>query len=321
VKLSVIVSTRNRAQAIGDCLDSIAGAFAKAAPLDAEIVVVDNGSTDDTREIVAAWTSASGVHVKLLTEPRPSKGRALNCAFDAAKGGLLSLIDDDCRMHPEHINDLLRHDTADTRLVLRGGRVELGDPTDLPFTINTGDTRKQWSRADNSLRRDRVTGTINGCNMAMRRALFEQIGPYDENFGPGSVIGSGDDADYLIRAYLGGAVIEYVPDMTVFHYHGRKTVAAGQALWRKYMIGTGALYAKYFFKYPNYCRPFYWDLKNAAKEVVYGSNDFLPAIGFSYKDKVLLSVEGAFRYFATQKFWMRQKNGPRFTRRDVGTRR
>jgi hypothetical protein len=35
---------------------------------------------------------------------------------------------------------LLRYDAADTGLVLRGGRVELGEPTDLPITINTADT-------------------------------------------------------------------------------------------------------------------------------------------------------------------------------------
>jgi GT2 family glycosyltransferase len=179
--------------------------------------------------------------------------------------------------------------------------VELGDPTDLPFTINTSGTRRQWSLADNTLRREGVAGIINGCNMTMRRALHEQIGPYDESFGPGSVIGSGDDTDYIFRAYLSGAVIEYVPDMAVFHHHGRKTAAAGYALWRKYMIASGALYAKYLVKHPNLSRQFYWDLKDATKEVINGSNAFLPAIGFSYKHKVLFSLRGAFRYFVTRR--------------------
>ena len=65
MKLSVIVATRNRGHAITPCLDSIAASIAHAAPLDAEIVVIDNGSTDNTptkRSILAGqkWTPNLG---------------------------------------------------------------------------------------------------------------------------------------------------------------------------------------------------------------------------------------------------------------------
>jgi len=49
----------------------------------------------------------------------------------------------------------------------------------------------------------------------MRCALVEKLGPFDERFGPGAIIGSGGDSDYLFRAYLAGFTLEYVPDMTV----------------------------------------------------------------------------------------------------------
>src|ERR1700750_1467411 len=104
MRLSVIIATRNRSRGIAPCLNSIAAAFARAAPLDAEIVITDNGSTDDTGEIIAGWARANRFRVKLLVEPRPGKGKALNRALRAAEGGLLALIDDDCRLHPEHIH-------------------------------------------------------------------------------------------------------------------------------------------------------------------------------------------------------------------------
>jgi glycosyltransferase involved in cell wall biosynthesis len=131
MKLSVVVTTKNRARHIAPCLDSIAAAFALAAPLDAEIVIVDNGS-DNAAAVIDGWARANAVPVQALSQRGPGKSRALNSALRAAKGDVLAFTDDDCRLHPEYVNDLLRHDAADTGLVLRGRRIELGDPTDLP---------------------------------------------------------------------------------------------------------------------------------------------------------------------------------------------
>lgn len=313
MKLSVIVATRNRAEAIVPCLDSIATAFARAAPLNAEIVVVDNGSTDATAEVIRGWISRNNaVSVKALIEPLPGKARALNRALRAAEGELLAFTDDDCRLHCDYVNDLLRYDSADTEPVLRGGRIELGDAEDLPFTINTDPVRKRWSRALNSAKSDYIIGRINGCNMVMRRTLAERLGPFDENFGIGSRIGSGDDADFIFRTYLAGVPIEYVPEMTVYHHHGRRSVEAGRALWRKYMIGSGGLYAKYLFVHPNLCRVLICDIRRAAREIRTGSNDFLPEIGFSHKQRVAYSLRGAIRYVFMSKApkAAREKAGP-----------
>jgi GT2 family glycosyltransferase len=296
MKLSVIVGTRNRAHAIAGCLDSIAAAFAAVSPLDAEIVIVNNGSQDATSTIVEQWASGSSFPVQLLSEPKAGLSRAHNRALRAARGELLAFTDDDCRLSKDYVSDLLRHNAADTELVLRGGRIELGDPNDLPLTIKTTPDRIRWNRRMNSARHQPITGQIHGCNMTMRRALVEKLGPFDERFGPGAIIGSGGDSDYLFRAYLAGFSLEYVPDMTVVHHHGRKTSAEGRKLVRSYLIANGAEFAKHGWKHPDLCRPFYWDLKNAVREIITGTNTFLPAIGFSHRDKVAYAVRGALRY-------------------------
>jgi glycosyltransferase involved in cell wall biosynthesis len=301
MKLSVLVATRNRARTIAPCLNSVAAAFANAEPIEAEIIVVDNASTDDTASVLKAWASASSIPVTLLYEPQKGKGRALNRALRAAQGEILAFTDDDCRLSKDYVNDLLRHDAADNELVLRGGRIELGDPADLPFTINTDPTLKRWQRRMNSARYECFRGRINGCNMTMRRALVERLGPFDEDFGPGSAIGAGEDTDYIYRAYIAGATLEYVPDMTAVHHHGRKTADEGKELFRGYMVAAGALYVRYLFRHPNLCRPFYWDCKSAIREVITGTNTFLPNISFSHRDCVACCLLGAARYVFLRK--------------------
>jgi len=296
VRISVIVATRNRSYAIASCLDSIAISLSKAAPISAEIVVVDNGSEDQTPTVIEKWAKNSPFPVRHLVESRTGLSRAHNAALKIAQGDLLAFTDDDCCLNENYVNDLLRHDAKDTELVLRGGRIELGDPTDLPLTIKTSPDIIQWKRSLNSARSQPIPGQINGCNMTMRRALVQKIGYFDENFGPGSAMGSGGDSDYLFRAYLAYCALEYVPNMTVIHFHGRKSPCQGYNLLRNYLKGTGAVYAKHCWKDLNLCRPFWWDLKNALKETITGKNTWLPAIGFSHKHKVFYSLVGAFRY-------------------------
>lgn len=296
MKLSIIIATRNRAHAIVGCLDSIPPAFAKAGPLDAEIVVVDNGSTDNTFQIVTQWAARSPYPVRVLSERKPGLSRAHNRALLAAQGEFLAFTDDDCRLTEDYVADLLRHHAADSEPVLRGGRIELGDPADLPLTIKTTPEPMQWSRRLNSARHQPITGQINGCNMTMPRVIVEKVGPFDERFGPGGVISSGGDSDYLFRAYLAGFTLAYVPDMTVVHHHGRKTAAQGRRLLQGYLIGTGAVFARHTPEHFNFCRPFLWDCKNAVKEILAGGSSTTTLDYFSHRDKVVYAVRGALRY-------------------------
>lgn len=292
MQLSAIVCTRDRAHAIVPCLDSIAHSLSRAVPIDAEIVVVDNASRDDTATTVAAWAAQASFPVKLRQEPRPGIVGAHNCGFRAASGELLVCTDDDCRLDPDYIRNLLAHDARDSELILRGGRVELGDPADIPLTIKTDLRPQRWSRVLRSARRENLGNCLHGCNVSLRRALLERVGLYDDvHFSTGA-----EDTDFIFRCYLAGIAIEYSPDLVVYHHHGRKTAVEGYRLFRKYMIHMGALYAKYLFKDPDLCRQVYWDLRNAANELATRRNTFMPAIGFSHLDRLRYNALGFLRY-------------------------
>jgi glycosyltransferase involved in cell wall biosynthesis len=287
VKLSIIVCTKNRAQAIVPCLEAIAASLALARPIAAEIVVVDS-STDTTSEIVRAWSAGCAFPVNLIYEGRKGIVHARNTGFRAARGDLLVWTDDDCHLDASYVQNALRYDAQDQEPVLRGGRVELGDPADLPLTIKTDPAARRWSSAMRSARHECLGNCLLGCNMMMRRSLLETVGPFDAR--------TDDDIDLVYRCYIAGIPIEYAPDLVVRHYHGRKDPADGYKLFRLYMMQMGALYAKFVFHDVDLCRPVLWDLRNAAKELVGRKNTFLPEIGFSHKHRLYYNAVGALRY-------------------------
>lgn len=298
MKFSFIVSTRNRAKAIQDCLDAMAASI-KSARLgdgEAEIVVVDNGSTDGTSDAVRSWADQTDVPVRLCFEPVQGLARARNLALRKASGAILAITDDDCRVETDYVRQALDYDAVDQELVLRCGRTILGDPDDLPLTVTTSETSQRWHLDDNSIVRASIGDCGFGCNMVMSRSVQERVGFFDVNLGAGTKIGAGEDTDYFMRAYLARVAIESVTDLVVLHYHGRRSVESGRDLIRTYMRGSGALYAKHGYRHPNFLRPLYWDMRHAFQEVATGRKLAWPTLGVSHFDKVRYNLLGALQY-------------------------
>jgi glycosyltransferase involved in cell wall biosynthesis len=295
MKVSVVICTRNRVRAITKCLDAIEEAARSAPFAEVEIVVADNASDDGTPAAIEAWAAASSIPVRLEHEPRIGITIAKNRALHAAKGDLLVLTDDDCCMRDDYFVRLLQCQATDSEPVLRGGRVELGNPEDLPLTIKTDDRQGHWIRSRHSARSENLGNCLLGCNLTMSRRVLERLGPFDERFGVGD-IPAGEDTDYIFRAYVNDVMIAYDPDLVVFHHHGRTAPVQARTLWRRYMIGSGALYAKYVLRCPSLCLQVKWDLKHLARELVSRSNLFLPEYEFSYVDKFRCYAIGATKF-------------------------
>jgi GT2 family glycosyltransferase len=260
-----------------------------AAPIEAEIVVVDNASEDATSQVVRDWSAGCDFPVNVVYEGRKGVCNARNAGYRAARGALLVWTDDDCHLDESYVTNALRHDAQDPEPVLRGGRIELGDPSDLPITIKTDPTPRRWNIGMRSARRESLHFCFYGANMMMRRSLLDIVGPFDQR--------TVDDIDLTYRCYLAGITIEYAPDIVVFHYHGRKTSEDGFKLVRRYEMLMGAVYAKFLLRELDLCRPMVWDLRNAAKELVARKNILLPDIGFSYKHLVYYNAVGAAKYW------------------------
>jgi glycosyltransferase involved in cell wall biosynthesis len=204
-----------------------------------EIVVVDNASGDDTPDVVSAFARLASVPVRYLVEKRPGLSWARNAGVRASHGDILAFTDDDCLVAPHWLERIDAEFHADAELAVVGGRVELHDARDRPVGVRVHPHRVMVQSLQ-----DIVTFMI-GCNMSCRRRVFTAVGDFDVRLGSGTRIPSAEDWDFLYRAQAMSVKILYVPEVVVFHAHGRRTDAEIDALRRGYAIGRWAFYCKH----------------------------------------------------------------------------
>jgi glycosyltransferase involved in cell wall biosynthesis len=297
MEITFIICTRNRAASLLQALNSVTAAT-QSHREDIELLIVDNGSTDSTRDVVDAWAATAPLPVEVIYQPRRGLSAARNAGMAAAKGRLLVFIDDDCALGLGYVDDLLRHYRGDAAPVIRGGRVELGNPEDLPFTVKVSEVRECMnSNTHPGL-------LILGCNMVIPRIVTETVGWFDEQFGTGARFRASEESDYIYRAHCAGIEVEYVPDMAVRHFHGRRTFNDIAKLSAAYFVGNGALYAKHF-RNPIFARRLWGHTRMAVNEL-FGGQTFDATLGLTYRRLTLYTMFGMARYWLSlgrEKYW------------------
>lgn len=230
---SVVIPVRNRPEEIRRCL---AGVFAGTLPRERyEVLVVDNGSTDQTARIAAE------AGARVISEPVPNRCRARNRGAREAQGRWIAFLDSDCVPEPGWLTELDQTIGA----LGQGERVAAiaGDirPA-LPRTpVEDYIARRRWIDQEKFLTPGRrfAPPFAATANLAVRRDVYLQLEGLDPEL---SV--AGEDADWCWRAAREGWQVRHAPQAAVTHYH-RATLGG---LWRQayhYGIGNADLFAKW----------------------------------------------------------------------------
>ena len=232
-KIALVISTRNRARHLPWMLEALKKLECRSSW---EIVLVDNGSTDNTPSLLAEFQHSMGNRkpVRVVSEPEPGLARARNRGAAATNAEILAFTDDDCYPNQDFLDAIVAQFEAHAIAYL-GGRVLLHDPRDLRITI-----LERNRPAEFPPRSFIEAGTIHGANFAVRRKAFMATGGFNEHLGAGTPFQSGEDTELVARLSWDGQPGRYDPGPVVSHHHRRRDPAAQKRLMRGYDRGRGA---------------------------------------------------------------------------------
>lgn len=244
IRVSVLLSTRNRCDKLRLFLDAMkSNGIAGLTPT--EVLVIDNGSTDSTKEVVAEYTSVENPVFRYLSESKPGKSRALNGAMCEAKGEIIAFTDDDCIPAPDWVKRIVKEFDTDGELSVLGGRIELYDERDVQQATLLSKERKLVKNGWEVC----AFPVIIGANMAFRKTVLAAISGFDPLLGPGTKCKAVEDLDIIYRSLKDGFKIVYAPEVIVFHNHGRRTEWDENQTSYAYGLGRGAFYVKNILRF------------------------------------------------------------------------
>lgn len=214
MKLSFVIPAYNEEVLLRACVHSILAQLAQGG-VDAEIIVVNNASTDRTREVAASLPG-----VRVVDEPRKGIVRARQAGFVAATGDLIANIDADTRLTPGWVAQVYTRFSRDPALVALSGPCIYDD---LSAPVRVG-IRLFYALAFVSYLTTRFvlnrSSLLQGGNYVIRRDALRAIGGYNT-----AIEFYGEDTDAAYRLHQLGKVV-FTPRLPIYA-SGRRLAAEG----------------------------------------------------------------------------------------------
>jgi glycosyltransferase involved in cell wall biosynthesis len=221
VVVSIVIATRNRSALLAQTLDALARQCWPAGQL--EIVVADNGSTDDTRVVVERTVRRRiGASVRYLFVEQPGKSYAVNRALQVARGDLIAFTDDDVQPDPEWIAAIVRA-VEETGADFVAGRIRPIWEIEAPRWMSPPLYGVLAIPDNGTIRLPIAAGAPTnvmpiGANMAVRASVIARVGGLRTDLGKleGS-LRTGEDHEFFLRLLNAGCRGVYEPAALVGH--------------------------------------------------------------------------------------------------------
>ena len=181
--VSVIISTYNRVDQLPAAVDAC---LAQETSDPYELLVVDNNSTDGTRQWIEQRIARGEARLRYVFEPHQGLPYARNAGIAQAQGRILAFTDDDISVGPGWVSAIVRAFERHPDVGMVGGKVLPRWPPHVPRWFS----RLQWAplalqdKGDQPVRVDagNAAPCLIGASMAFRREVFDRIGPFDVTY-------------------------------------------------------------------------------------------------------------------------------------------
>ncbi|MHA1791998.1 MAG: glycosyltransferase [Promethearchaeota archaeon] len=204
VNFSIVIPVYNAKRTIRKCVDSLLGLKGE---IKHEIILVDDGSNDGTREILKEYAKEHP-DLKIITQSNNGPASARNNGIKNSKNDIIVFTDSDCEVPKDFLEKYARYFNMN-KISIIGGKVK-------PVSKDNAFERFE------DFRKIKLYGTkmkkvemLPSCNLAIKREVFDKIGLFDETFKRAS----SEDYDLCYRARKSGFEILFVPDIFVYHHH------------------------------------------------------------------------------------------------------
>ncbi len=231
--ISVIIPNWNGAQHLPTCLQSLR----RQTYPNFEVIVVDNASTDSSRELLAR--DYPEVRVIALPENLGFAG-GVNVGIRAARGDFIALLNNDTETDPHWLAELARALAEYPEAGLAASKLRLFDRRDVLHSAGdvyrvdgTADSRGVWQHDDGRFDDDRWVFSGCGGAVAYRRSMLGEIGLFDTDF-----YFNLEDVDLAWRAQLAGYRCIFVPRAIVYH----KVSATGAGVISSFYTGRNTIW-------------------------------------------------------------------------------
>lgn len=232
----VVIATRNRRGSLASTLAALA-AVRRPPGLHAEILVADNGSTDDTAGLLAGPMGGDWI-LRRVTEPRRGKSRALNAALALVRCDLIAFLDDDVRPAPDWLEHTV-HALSTQRADAVTGEVRLAPNLVRDWMTST---HRAWL-AETAPGREGV-----GANLTIRREVLSRVPRFDPELGPGG-LGLWEDTLFLAQVRAAGLRVGPAAGAIVHHHFDESRLTRGAWLRHAEAQGRSAAYVSWHWEH------------------------------------------------------------------------